>query len=225
MKATHELLMSSHSIDPLEGEQGSVTLTHCTLHSKQGEKRSSGGDTFNVRVVSTDGKYTGVSRVTDLHNGIYEAVYSAPAPGKYSVHVTFTDLGTGDQVPIRGSPFIVECEDPWTKHRVMGATPARRKGLTLTTVGTELVLYGGDKSGVSVCMTEGADWKWTSAAVAGDAPPDRSMHSATLLNDEIVIFGGINLADQSELNDLYYLRKTANGWSWSLPAESKPYIR
>ena len=141
------------------------------------------------------------------------------------VHVTFTELSSGDLVPIRGSPFTIDCEDPWTKHRVMGATPARRKGLSLVTIGNELVLYGGDKSGVSVCATDGPDWKWSAPAISGDAPPDRSMHSATVINEEVVIFGGINLADQSDLNDLFYLRKTADGWSWSHPAESKPYIR
>ena len=49
------------------------------------EKRSSGGDTFNIRVVSSDGKYTGISRVTDLHNGMYEGIYSVPMPGTYQV--------------------------------------------------------------------------------------------------------------------------------------------
>ena len=107
----------------------------------------------------------------------------------------------------------------------MGTTPARRKGLSLVTIGNELVLYGGDKSGVSVCATDGPDWKWSTAAVSGDAPPDRTMHSATVINEEVVIFGGVNLADQTDLNDLFYLKKTADGWSWSHPAESKPYIR
>ena len=195
---------------------------------QQDEKRSSGGDTFTVRVVSSDGKYQGTSRVSDLHNGMYEALYSTPMPGQYAVHVTFNELATNEQVPIRGSPFTVVCEDPWTKHRVTGAAPARRKGLSLVTLGNELVLYGGDKSGVSVCTAAegGADWKWSTAAVSGDAPPDRSMHSATVLShDEVVIFGGLNLADQTELNDLYYLRKTADGWSWTHPAESSAYMR
>ncbi len=191
----------------------------------QNEKAQAGGDTFTVRVVSADGKYQGISRVADLHNGMYEANYSVPMPGKYAVHVTFTELSTNEQVPIRGSPFMVECEDPWTPHRVMGATPARRKGLSICSVGNELVLYGGDKSGVSTCNTEGVDWKWSTVAPAGEAPPDRSMHSCTVLDDEVVIFGGVSLADGNELSDMYYLRKTADGWSWSHPAESKPYVR
>lgn len=191
----------------------------------QNEKRNSGGDTFAVTVVSADGKIEGVSRVKDLQNGMYEVQYSVPMPGKYSIHVTFAELATNEHVAIRGSPFVVDCHDPMTKHRVMGATPGKRKGLTLSAVGNELVLYGGDKSGVSVCSTEGLDWRWTSVTVAGEAPPDRQQHSATVINDDVVIFGGINLATGNELNDLYYLRKTAEGWSWSLPAESKPYIR
>jgi dynein heavy chain len=41
----------------------------------------------------------------------------------------------------------------------MGAIPAKRKGATVVTMGTDLVLYGGDKSGVSVCTTDGGDWR------------------------------------------------------------------
>ena len=152
-----------------------------------------------------------------------------PLPGNYLIHVTFGELGTSEQVPIRGSPFKTECEDPWTKHRIMGSTPARRKGVTLSVVGSELVLYGGDKSGVSVCNTEGgSDWKWSTAVVEGDPPSDRSMHSSTVLNEgnDIAIFGGINLNDQNDLNDLVYLRKNLDGsWSWSHPADGDPYIR
>lgn len=70
----------------------SYCISHC-FHprlSHQSEKRSSGGDTFNIRVVSTDGKFTGISRVTDLHNGMYEGIYSVPVPGTYQVCVLLT---------------------------------------------------------------------------------------------------------------------------------------
>ena len=194
----------------------------------QGEKRTTGGDTFAIRVVSPDGKIEGAARVSDLHNGMYEVHYSAPTAGKYHVHVTFAELSTNEQVPIRGSPFTVELTDPWKKHRVGGATPATRKGCTLVNVGGELVLYGGDKAGVSVCTTaEDSDWKWSAAAVSGDAPPSRTNHTSTILSsgDEVVVFGGVSMDSGNELNDLYYLSKNEDGWSWSHPAESKPYIR
>jgi dynein heavy chain len=190
------------------------------------DKRTSGSDVFRVTVVSADGKYEGISRVRDLANGQYEVHYTAPTAGLYHIHVAHNELGTPDFVPIRGSPFAVTCTDPWTKHRVVGATPARRKGATVATVGSELVLYGGDRSGVSVLNTDGAEWRWSPAAAAGKAPADRTGHSLVQLPDgELVVFGGVNLADQNDLNDVHFLRKHGEGWAWSSPTESQPYAR
>jgi dynein heavy chain len=159
-------------------------------------------------------------------------LYAAPAPGTYHVHACYNELGTSESVPIRGSPFTIECADAWTKHRVAGAFPARRKGITLTALGSELVAYGGDKSGVAVCATAGdsGEWRWSSVAPEGDAPPDRTLHSATLVaGNELVVFGGTALADGSDLNDMYSLRKEGEGgagtWVWSHPAVSHPYTR
>ncbi|MEW5298846.1 MAG: hypothetical protein WDW36_001923 [Sanguina aurantia] len=189
-------------------------------------KRSSGGDKFTVKVVSEDGRCEGQARVKDLANGQYEVRYSAPTPGPYLVHVSANDLGTDGFTSIRGSPFPVTLSDPWVKHRLVGATPAKRKGAVLLSLGTDLVLYGGDKSGLSVCATDGPEWKWSAPAVEGQAPPDRTAHSATLVGDELVVFGGVKLADQSELNDMYHLRKGAGGgWEWAGPKISVPYAR
>ena len=70
----------------------------------------------------------GGSRIVDLHNGLYEAFYTAPAAGTFLVHVQYADAGVNPvHVDIRGSPFTVECTDPWIKHRVLGALPARRQ--------------------------------------------------------------------------------------------------
>lgn len=35
------------------------------------------------------------------------------------------------------------------------------------TVSDDLVLYGGDKSGLAVCTMAGADWKWAAPAITG----------------------------------------------------------
>lgn len=179
-----------------------------------------------VKVVSEDGKCEGQARVKDLANGQYEVQYSAPTSGAYLIHVSANDLGTDGFTSIRGSPFPVVLSDPWVKHRLVGATPTKRKGAVLLSLGTDLVLYGGDKSGLSVCATDGAEWKWSAPAVEGEAPPDRTAHSATLVGDELVVFGGIKLADQSELNDMYHLRKgSGGGWEWVGPKLSVPYAR
>lgn len=81
-----------------------------------------------VRVVSAAGDMQGGSRIVDLHNGLYEAFYTAPAAGTCLVHVQYADAGVNPvPVDIRGSPFTVECADPWTRYRVLGALPARRQ--------------------------------------------------------------------------------------------------
>lgn len=78
-------------------------------------------------MVSTDGSVRGQAHITDLQDGKYEVKYSVPQPGSYLVHITHADLGVADPVPIRGSPFKVEATDAWTKHRVLGSIPAKRK--------------------------------------------------------------------------------------------------
>ena len=88
-----------------------------------------------------------------------QVFFAAPTPGPYRVHVCYNELGTSECAHIRGSPFSVTCSDPWARHRLMGTAPARRKGLTMTPLGKELVLYGGDQSGLQVCHTEGTDWR------------------------------------------------------------------
>lgn len=190
------------------------------------DKRSSGGDIFKVTVQSADGKQAGISRVRDLNNGQYEVQYFAPTAGKYIIHVSFNELGTSDFVSIRGSPFTVRCLDPWVRPRIMGTAPSKRKGVTLSTLGQELVLYGGDRSGVTVLNTEHAEWRWTPTSTSGATPPDRTLHSTVVLSDcELVVFGGIGLMDQNDLNDVFYLRKQTEGWVWSTPAENRPYMR
>ncbi len=121
---------------------------------------------------------------------------------------------------------MIECSDPWVRHRVAGATPAKRKGASLVALGNELVLYGGDKSGVSVCAMGGGDWKWSVPAVSGDAPKDRSAHVAVAAGGDMVVFGGASLENGSELADLYSLRKQpGGGWAWSCPKDHQAYVR
>jgi dynein heavy chain len=91
------------------------------------DRRTTGGDRFAVRVVSSDGKVEGEAVVHDLADGKYEVYYSVPLPGSYLVHVSHADLGGTDAIPVRGSPFKVSAVDPWTKHRLLGSTPAVAK--------------------------------------------------------------------------------------------------
>eukprot|EP00891_Asterochloris_glomerata_P001316 jgi/Astpho2/1316/Aster-06188 len=188
-------------------------------------KRTSGGDDFKVRVVAAGGALEGSSRIVDLHKGLYEVFFTAPAPGAFLVHVEYADAGIETPVGIRGSPFAIEVGDPWTKHRVLGSLPAKRSGLTVSAIGNELVLYGGDKSGLLVCNTADTDWKWVAPSVQGNAPVSRRLHSATVMGIDVVIFGGISMEDNSDLSDLCYLTKAAGGFTWSTPASVEGFVR
>ena len=43
----------------------------------------------------------------------------------------------------------------------------RVQGLSTFTISDDLVVYGGDKSGLTVCTMAGSDWKWTNPAITG----------------------------------------------------------
>ncbi|DBA86689.1 TPA: Dynein alpha chain, flagellar outer arm [Trebouxia sp. C0004] len=189
-------------------------------------KRSSGSDLFTVRVVAAEGEMQGGSRIVDLHNGLYEVFYTAPATGAFLVHVEYADAGLNPvPVGIRGSPFAVECTDPWTKYRVLGALPARRQGLSMFTMADDLVVYGGDKSGLAVCTMAGADWKWAAPAIAGKEPVSRKFQSLTAMGSQMVMFGGQSLEDNADLNDLFFLTKIADGYSWTSPEGVTGFVR
>lgn len=41
------------------------------------------------------------------------------------------------------------------------------QGLSIFAIGEDLVLYGGDKSGLAVCNMAAADWKWAAPTITG----------------------------------------------------------
>ena len=45
------------------------------------------------------------------------------------------------------------------------------QGLSMFTVSNDLVVYGGDKSGLAVCTMAGADWKWAAPSITGRDKP------------------------------------------------------
>ena len=127
---------------------------------------------------------------------------------------------------IRGSPFVVTALDPWTKHRILGATPNKRKGVMMMSMDSELLVWGGDDSPIQMCDASGADWKWAPAPMVGDAVAvPRRDHSATVMGNEIVLFGGQSCLDGSLLSDMWFLKKEEDGWSWSSPSEYPSYPR
>lgn len=179
------------------------------------EKRQSGGDNFMIKIASEDGKIEGSARIVDKNIGTYDVFYSVPMPGVYLVHVTHMDLGEKpEELPTRGSPFRVTCKDPWTRQRVMGSTPSNKKGTQLSVVGNELVVYKASEPGVSICNTDGQDWKWSTAEVSGPEPPTNAEITAKSAQNGRMVMGSMNLCTNDENKDMYNMVHGDNGFEW-----------
>ena len=129
---------------------------------------------------------------------------------------------------IRGSPFVVESADPWQERHLGGAAPAKRAGATLSSVGSDLVLFGGDKSLAAVCHALSGDepWQWFPTS-EGDAPLARKGHAAAAVpgSRQLVVCGGqaldgepCNLADVRQLAS-HGSSFAGTSWRWQ-PAGS-----
>ncbi|KAI3429649.1 hypothetical protein D9Q98_005734 [Chlorella vulgaris] len=196
-------------------------------------RRSSGGDVFEIAVESEAGVVVGSSRIVDRGNGLYECFYRAPAPGRYKICVRGSQPGIeGCTAHIRGSPFSVECCDPWQQRQLAGTAPAKRAGAVLAPVGGDLVLFGGDRSPAAVChhapQREGEAavaeaWQWSAVGDA-DRPAARKAHSWAVTGGgkQLVVSGGQALeGDPSDLQDVRLLiNSSLNGCSGS--AASSP---
>lgn len=83
------------------------------------------------------------------------------------------------------------------------------------------LLTGRDAAaGISVCNTEGEDWRWTPVTLPAGAmePSHRTLHGTTMLSPkQMVVYGGVSLADNSELNDAWCLSLTDGAWAWTTP--------
>jgi hypothetical protein len=170
----------------------------------------------------------GRGTITDLENGQYSGSFSVPMPGNYTVNITNLDLGSEHPSHVRGSPFHITCVDPWTKPRVLGTLPQKRKSTSLLPVGGDLVLYGGDKSRAFSLNTAGPDWRWATITLPDGAiePPHRTAYGAALFGkNAMIVFAGINMADQSELADVWQLTNADGDWSWTASPQSLPFIR
>jgi hypothetical protein len=100
------------------------------------------------------------------------------------------------------------------------------QGATLSLVDGSLVLFGGNKGGLSTCSLGSGDWRWNSVTASGTAPPDRRYHSAVMVENQLTFFGGSSLADGSELSDMFWLTQTHDGsWAWGWPSSHTPYVR
>ena len=121
----------------------------------------------------------------------------------------------------------------WTIVPVVGPTPGRRYGHTISFVKPHLLIFGGNTGSESVSdvwmlNVERGPFSWVKLDIKGDVPPVRVYHSASVCMTGyamgmMVIFGG-RTADQSALNDTWGLRKHRDGrWDWvRAPYKSVP---
>jgi len=192
-------------------------------------KRTSGGDEFVIEVTREDDPKApkGTVRQVDLDNGTHEIYFSVPAKGKYRIDVGYDDMGDPKEVvAIRGSPFYMEFEDPWTYQRTTGAAPLKRKGGVLTSVSAQKVcLFGGDESGVNVLSTGAEGWAWDTAAAEGQPAPRKDAGMAASGHGSMVLFGGVKLDGGDECNDLCTFTADAEGTTgtWKTLEGITPY--
>lgn len=161
----------------------------------------------------------------------------APAPGRYKLHVRGRQLGSdGGMAPIRGSPFAIQAADPWEQQALAGAAPTRRAGATLTSLGSDLVLFGGDKSLAAVCHAPAAGaaeqqpWQWASTGEA-ERPVARKGHAAAAVAPgKLLVCGGTALeGEPADLTDVRILhtegtRFAGASWAWEAAAALQPEL-
>jgi hypothetical protein len=112
----------------------------------------------------------------------------------------------------------------WSIVPVVGPTPGRRYGHTLTYSKPYLVVFGGNSGSEAVndfwCLNvDKSPFSWQKFESKNEAPCARVYHSAALCQygtamGMIVIFGGRS-GDQVALNDAWGLRRHRSGnWDW-----------
>lgn len=137
----------------------------------------------------------------------------------------------GGMAPIRGSPFAIEAADPWAQQALAGAAPARRAGTTLTSLGSSLVLYGGDKSLAAIChapaaeAAEGQTWEWHLTGEA-ERPAARKGHiAAQVAAGRLVVYGGTSLEGKpADLADVRLLHGSGTSWAWEAASALQPQL-
>lgn len=122
----------------------------------------------------------------------------------------------------------------WTIVPVVGPTPGRRYGLSLTYTKPYLVVFGGNTGQEAVndywCLKVEPPFAWLKLESKTEIPSPRVYHSAALCNSGsangmVVIFGGRG-PDQTAKNDTWGLRRHRDGrWDWvKAPYKTGPVV-
>ncbi|CAD8147747.1 unnamed protein product [Paramecium octaurelia] len=112
----------------------------------------------------------------------------------------------------------------WSVVPVVGITPGRRYGHTLTFTKQFLIIFGGSTGMEPIndcwCINvERKSFAWVKIECQSEQPMARVYHSASvctndIANETIIIFGGRS-KDQQPMNDAWKLKRHADGrWDW-----------
>ena len=155
-----------------------------------GKPRNSGGEAEYWRISAKDDNGVDLKvKIVDNHDGTYDVSYIPISAVNVQVDVAYDDPVQGAVIPIRGSPWKVSFDNPWTKiKKPDGTAPKVSPGMQCTALMKRLVFYGG---GPGVHVLDSEQMKWETPEVEGDAPPDRVQHTFTTLdNEKMLITGG-----------------------------------
>jgi hypothetical protein len=77
------------------------------------------------------------------------------------------------------------------------------------TIADDLVVYGGDKSGLAVCTMAGADWKWAAPAIAGEYIQHRKCSALTSTCLDMVAAGNQSMRKDSSLHQQKFFSQSS----------------
>ncbi|DBA03229.1 TPA: hypothetical protein N0F65_011588 [Lagenidium giganteum] len=95
---------------------------------KDDNPRDCGGDEFNIVLKSCDEPPSEedppiASSVLDKNDGTYIVTVTAPKAGKYQLHINFTGTFNGIAGPLRGSPFMIDFQQPTEENKTKCMPP------------------------------------------------------------------------------------------------------
>ncbi|XP_018449158.1 tip elongation aberrant protein 1-like [Raphanus sativus] len=120
----------------------------------------------------------------------------------------------------------------WTQPMVSGTPPPPRDSHSCTTVGDNLIVFGGTdgiKSLNDLYILDTSSHTWKCQSVRGEGPAPREGHSATLVGKRLFVFGGCgkspHVNDEIYYNDLYILNTETYVWKRAATIGCPPSAR
>ncbi|KAF8104265.1 hypothetical protein N665_0176s0072 [Sinapis alba] len=120
----------------------------------------------------------------------------------------------------------------WTQPIISGTPPPPRDSHTCTTLGDNLIVFGGTdgiKPLNDLYILDTSSHTWKCQSVRGEGPEAREGHSATLVGKRLFVFGGCgkssDINDEIYYNDLYVLNTETYVWKRAVTIGNPPSAR